>query len=121
MTTSVALALARPRGSAIRYSACSDEHRWTGSVRADSVETAILDVIRRVREESATERLRFLVQAPPRSMLWALRDEIALLIPGAHLDRPRFTDEQLVRAAYEGLRVVPLARKPVGNNIVDAV
>ena len=105
MTTSVAIALARPRGSAIRYSACSHEQRWTGSVRADSVETAILDVIRRVREESATERLRFLVPAPPRSMLWALRDEIALLIPGACLDRPRFTDEQLVRAAYEGLSI----------------
>lgn len=105
MITSVAVALARPYGAAIRYSACSDDRYWTGSVQADSVETAILDVIRRVREESATEQLRFLVQAPPRSTLWALRDEIALLIPGTHLDRPRFTDERLVRAAYDGLRV----------------
>lgn len=104
MMTSVAVALSRPHGRAIRFSACSADARWAGTVRADSVETAILDVVRRVREESPTERLRFLVQMPPRSTLWALRDEIALLIPGAHLDRPRFTDEQLVRAAYDALR-----------------
>ncbi|MGE2718423.1 RNase H family protein [Mycolicibacterium celeriflavum] len=103
--TSVAVALTRPQGPVVRYSACSEAQRWTGIVRADSVETALLDVVRLVREESESERLRFLVQVPPRSTLWALRDEIALLIPGVYLERPRLSDEQLVRAAHEGLRV----------------
>ena len=87
-----------------RYSARSNEHRWTGTVRAESLETAILDVMRRVREDSDDERLRFLVHLPSRSTLWALRDEIALLIPGVCLERPRLSDERLIRAAYQGLR-----------------
>lgn len=105
MMTSVAVALVRPHGPSLRYSACSQDQVWTGTVRADSIDTAILDVVRRVRAEARCERIRFVVQLPPRSTLWALRDEIALLIPGAHLERPRLTDEELVRAAYEGLRV----------------
>ncbi|WP_094289466.1 hypothetical protein [Mycobacterium lehmannii] len=105
MITSVAIALARPRGRLLRYSACSQDRCWTGTVRADSVDTAILDVVRRVREEAGCERIRLVVHLPPRSTLWALRDEVALLIPGAYLERPRLADEELVRAAYEELRV----------------
>lgn len=74
-------------------------------MRADSFDTAILDVVRRIREEAGGERIRFVVHLPPRSTLWALRDEIALLMPGVHLERPRLTDEELMRAAYEELRV----------------
>jgi ribonuclease HI len=96
--TSVAIMVAG-RGRAFRYSACSDERSWSGTLDAESVETAILDVMKRVRKESDSERLRFLVQVPPRSTLWALRDEIALLIPGVSLERPRLSDEALVRAA----------------------
>ena len=100
------------RDKVFRYSACSAEQRWTGTVEAESVESAVLDVIRRVRKESSVERLRFLVQVPPRSTLWALRDEIALLIPGVCVERPRLSDEELVRAAMAGLRVVALAPPP---------
>jgi ribonuclease HI len=100
---SVAIVFACQHGPAFRYSACSDEQRWTGTVDADSVETAVLDVIRRVRAESLIERIRFLVQLPSRSTLWALRDEIAVLIPGVSVERPRLSDERLVRAACEGL------------------
>lgn len=107
--TSVAIAFARRRGPSFRYAACSDEQRWTGTVEAESVETAVLDVIRRVHGESDAERLRFVVQLPPRSMLWALRDEIALLIPGVCVERPRLTDEALMRAACDALRVDALA------------
>lgn len=95
----------RRDGSAFRYSACSDEYAWTGTVRADSAETAILNVLSRIREQSEIEWIRFLVQVPARSTLWALRDEIALLIPGVSVERPRLSDEQLVRAAHEGLWV----------------
>lgn len=102
---SVAVVFACQRGPTFRYSACSDEHRWTGTVEAESVETATVDVIRRIRKEAETERLRLLVPLPPRSTLWALRDEIALLIPGVCVERPRLSDEQLVRAALDGLRI----------------
>lgn len=102
---SVAIVFACQRGPTFRYSACSDQHRWTGTVEAESVETATVDVIRRVRKEAEIERLRLLVHLPPRSSLWALRDEIALLIPGVYVERPRLSDEPLVRAALEGLRV----------------
>ena len=37
-------------------------------------------------------------------MLWALRDEIALLMPGVWIERPRLSDEKLVRQACAGLR-----------------
>lgn len=101
---SVAVAFARHHGSALHYAACSDEQQWTGTVEADSFEAAVLDVIRRVRHESEIERIRFLAQMPPRSTLWALRDEIALLIPGVCVERPRLSDERLVARAQEGLR-----------------
>ncbi|KWX57052.1 ribonuclease HI [Mycobacterium sp. NAZ190054] len=103
---SVAIALARRGESRYRYSARSDERRWTGTVDAESVDTAVLDVIRRIREACDVKRIRFLVQLPPRSMLWALRDEIALLMPGVWIERPRLSDETLVRQACAGLRDV---------------
>lgn len=102
---SVAVVFACQRGSKFRYAACSDSRQWAATVEAESVETAILDVIRRVRAESEIERIRFLVQIPQRSTLWALRDEIALLIPGVCVERPRLSDEPLVVRAREGLRV----------------
>ena len=97
--TSVALVVADGGDDVFRYSACADEQTWTGSVEAESLETAILDVISRVRETSDSERIRFLVQLPPRSTLWALRDEIAVLMPGVCVERPRPSDERLMRAA----------------------
>lgn len=103
-TRSVAIALARCSESRYRYAAASVEHRWTGSVEAESVDTAVLDVITRVREASGGERIRFVVQVPARSTLWALRDEIALLMPGVWIERPRLSDGELVRQACAGLR-----------------
>lgn len=112
--TSVALAVTRRGESWYRYSARSDERRWIGTVEADSVDTAVLDVIRLVREASDVQRFRFLVQVPPRSMLWALRDEIALLMPGVWIERPRLSDETLVRQACAGLRdIEPALAGPV--------
>lgn len=105
--TSVALAVSRRSDSLYRYSARSDTHRWTGTVEAESVDTAVLDVISRIRDTSDGTRLRFLVQLPSRSTLWALRDEIALLMPGVWIERPRLSDETLVRAACAGLREAP--------------
>jgi hypothetical protein len=111
--TSVAIMVAG-RDRAFRYSACSDEQSWSGTLDAESVETAILDVMKHVRAESDSERLRFLVQVPPRSTLWALRDEIALLMPGVYLERPRLSDEALVRAAVGCLLTErPAATGPV--------
>ncbi|MEO3761023.1 RNase H family protein [Mycobacterium sp. B14F4] len=101
---SVAVVFACQRGKRFRYAACSHEHQWTGTVEAESIETAILDVIRLVRNESDIERIRFLAQMPQRSTLWALRDEIALLIPGVCVERPRLSDEALVATAREALR-----------------
>ncbi|MEZ0339888.1 ribonuclease HI [Mycobacterium sp. pV006] len=110
---SIAIALAQ-RGSLFRYSAQSDQNRWTGSVEADCADTAALDVIRRIRDEADVERIRFLVKMPPRSMLWALRDEVALLMPGVWIERPRLSDEQLVRQAFAGLReATPAPTGPV--------
>ena len=40
---------------------------------------------------------------PPRSTLWALRDEIAVVMPGVCVERPRLSDERLMRAACAGL------------------
>ncbi|WNG88525.1 RNase H family protein [Mycobacterium sp. ITM-2016-00317] len=104
--TSVAIALARRGESLYRYSARANERRWAGTVEAESADTAALDVIRLVREASDAERIRFLVQVPARSTLWALRDEIALLMPGVWIERPRLSDETLVRQACAGLREV---------------
>ncbi|WP_460358964.1 RNase H family protein [Mycobacterium sp. ZZG] len=112
--TSVAIAFARRGESLYRYSARSTGRRWTGTVDAESVDTAVLDVIRRIREASDGERIRFLVQVPPRSTLWALRDEVALLMPGVWIERPRLSDETLVRQACAGLREVePVPAGPV--------
>ena len=97
--TSVAMVVARGDSCVFRYSACSDEQSWTGTVDAESMETAILDVISRVRGKSDAERIRFLVQLAPRSTLWALRDEIAVLMPGVCVERPRLSDERLMTAA----------------------
>ncbi|ULE34012.1 ribonuclease HI [Mycobacterium sp. IDR2000157661] len=101
---SVAVVFARQRGSTLRYAACSDHQQWAGTVEADSFEAAVLDVIKQVRRECEIERIRFLVQMPARSTLWALRDEIALLIPGICVERPRLSDERLVARAQDGLR-----------------
>lgn len=106
---SVAIAIGSRGRSLFAYSASSREQRWTGTVDAESVDTAILDVIRGIRESSDVERLRFLVQLPVRSTLWALRDEVALLMPGVWIDRPRLSDEELVRRAVTGLRAVTVA------------
>ncbi|HEY9265885.1 MAG TPA: RNase H family protein [Mycobacterium sp.] len=114
-TVSVAVAVAQRRESLFRYSAAgADEQRWTGIVEAESVDTALLDVMRRVREASGAERIRFLVKVPPRSMLWAVRDEVALLMPGVWIDRPRLSDEKLVRQAFAGLHeATPVPAGPV--------
>lgn len=102
----VALAVSARGASVFAYAACSAEHRWSGTVDAESADTAVLDAIRRIREASGAQRIRFLVQLPARSTLWALRDEVALLIPGVWIERPRFSDEALVRRAHVGLRQV---------------
>ncbi len=95
-----------PRGDTMfRYSAAgADEQRWSGTVEAESIDTALLDVISGIRATSDSERILFLLQVPTRSMLWALRDEIALLMPGVWIERPRLSDEKLVRQACAGLR-----------------
>lgn len=103
---SVALAVAGRGRSVFAYSASSDAQRWSGTVEAECADTATLDAISRIREASAAERIRFLVQVPARSTLWALRDEVALLMPGVWIERPRLSDEELVRRAWAGLRAV---------------
>ncbi len=109
---SVALAV-RARGrSVFAYSANSAQQCWSGTVDAESADTATLDVIRRIRAAADSERIRFVVQLPARSTLWALRDEVALLMPGVWIERPRFSDEALVRGALSGLREV-MAAAPV--------
>ncbi|MGE2736056.1 ribonuclease HI [Mycolicibacterium vaccae] len=104
----VAVAVARCGQSVFRFSAAAEERRWTGTVEADCVDTALLDVIDHVRDGSE-ERIRFLMQVPVRSTLWALREEIALLKPGVWIERPRLSDEALVRRAHAGLREVVVA------------
>lgn len=110
---SVAIALAQRGASLYRYSARSDERRWSGTVEATAVDTALLDVIGRVHDTASGDRVRFIVQVPARSLLWAMRDEIALLMPGVWIDRPRLSDEQLVRQACAGLRRDEMAQGPV--------
>ncbi len=97
--TSIAMVITGGNDCVFRYSACSEQQSWTGAVEAESMDTAILDVISRVREKSDSERIRFLVQLPPRSTLWALRDEIAVVMPGVCVERPRLSDERLMTAA----------------------
>lgn len=111
--TTVAIVVAGPGDTAFRYSACTAERSWTGSVTADSAETAILDVIKRVRAQADAPRLRFVVQLPPRSTLWALRDEIPVLMPGVFLERPTLADEPLMTAARTGLLRRPATQEPV--------
>ncbi|SEH47272.1 Ribonuclease HI [Mycolicibacterium rutilum] len=111
--TTVAVVVAG-RGGEARYSACSATRSWTGAVTVDSAETAILDVMRLVRAESpATARLRFVVQLPPRSTLWALRDEIPVLMPGVCIERPTLADDALMTAARTGLLRRPATQAPV--------
>lgn len=105
----VAVAVASRGRSVFAFSATSHEQRWTGTVDAESADTAILDVIRGIRRACEVERIRFLVQLPVRSTLWALRDEVALLMPGVWIERPRLSDEELVRRAVAGLREVTVA------------
>lgn len=104
--TTVALAVRGCGRSVFAYSASSDAQRWSGTVEAESADTATLDAISRIRETSAAERIRFLVQVPARSTLWALRDEVALLMPGVWIERARLSDEELMRRAWAGLREV---------------
>lgn len=103
-TLSVAIAVAEQRVSQYRYSARGGEQRWTGTLEAENRDSALLDVISRIRETCDVERIRFVVQLSPRSMLWAMRDEIALLMPGVWIERPRLSDETLIRQACMGLR-----------------
>lgn len=100
---SVAIAVTGNSRDGFRYSACSTQQRWGGNVEAECVDTALLDVIARIREASDVERIRFLVQVPVRSTLWALRDEIALLMPGVWVERPKLSDAELMRQALAGL------------------
>ncbi|MDG4663709.1 RNase H family protein [Mycobacterium sp. 236(2023)] len=102
----VAVAVASRGRSVFAYSACSAGQRWSGTVEAESADTAVLDAINRVREASDVERIKFLVALPTRSTLWALRDEVALLMPGVWIERPRFSDEALVHRAHAVLREV---------------
>ena len=102
--TTVALVVTRVDHDRYRYSACSEEQSWSGTLTAEAVETAILDVIGRVRDETDGNRLRFAVQLSPRSTLWALRHEIEVMMPWVCIERPRLSDEQLMRAACAGLR-----------------
>ena len=101
---SVAIAVAEQGASQYRYSARGGEQRWTGMLEAENRDSALLDVISRIRETCDVERIRFVVQLSPRSMLWAMRDEIALLMPGVWIERPRLSDETLIRQACMGLR-----------------
>lgn len=111
---SVAVVVAERSASQFRYSARADNRRWTGTVDAETRDSALLEVITRVRETSDVERIRFVVQLSPRSTLWAMRDEIALLIPGVWIDRPRLSDENLMRQACMGLReAAPVPAAPV--------
>lgn len=102
---SVAMAVTGGDGPGYRYAACSVEQSWAGRVEADSLESAILDVISLLRDASTSERIRFLVQLPPKSMLWALRDEIAVVMPGVCVERPSLSDERLMTAACAQLHV----------------
>lgn len=102
---SVAIAITRRGESLYRYAERSEERRWTGTVDATSVDSALVDFIGRIRDACDAERIRFVAQvSPPRSMLWALRDEVALLMPGVWIDRPKLSDEALVRKACAALR-----------------
>ena len=58
--TTVAIAFADKEGPAYRYHAASTEQTfWSGLVHADTVEAAVLDVIRQVRADSpGTDRVR---------------------------------------------------------------
>lgn len=94
------------------YSACAEGHRWSGTVEAESVDTAVLDAIRRIRDGSDAERIRFVVQVPVRSALWALRDEVALLIPGCG-SSGRGCRTRRWCAARAGLREVTVPGPPV--------
>lgn len=112
--TSVAVAVTQRDPSVFRYSAASDSRRWGGTVEAECIDTAFLDVIKLIRATCDGERIRFLIKVPARSMLWALRDEVALLIPGVWIERPRLSDGQLVRQAWAGLReAAPEPAEPV--------
>ncbi|MGV0852609.1 RNase H family protein [Mycolicibacterium phlei] len=110
--TSVAVVVAGGIGPTFRYSASSATQSWVGTVRAESSETALLDAIKRVRAQADDQRLRIVVQLPPRSTLWALRDEIPILMPGVFLERPTLADEPLMTAARDGL-VPPRRHAPV--------
>lgn len=109
----VAMAVADVGGSRFRYSARSNTQQWNGTVQADAADTAVLDAIRKVQRETGAERTRFVLQVSIRSVLWALRDEIALLMPGVFIDRPRLDDESLLRAALSGLRRATESPGPV--------
>ncbi len=114
--TSVAIAVAARGESQYRYSASSDDQCRIGTVEADSTEAALLDAISRVRETFGSQRIRFVLPVPARSNLWALCDEIAALMPGVSIERPRMSDEDLLQQAQEGLRrasPVPAVPSPV--------
>lgn len=103
---SVAIAITGDSRGGFGYAACSAQQCWGGNVDAECVDTALLDVIKHVREACDVERIRFLVQVPVRSTLWALRDEIALLMPGVWIERPKLSDAELMRNAIAGLRPI---------------
>ncbi|MFO7163541.1 MAG: RNase H family protein [Mycolicibacterium hassiacum] len=114
--TSVAVVVAG-RGGSYRYSACSPTQSWAGTVAAEGAEAALLDAIKRERAQADAERLRIVVQLPRRSALWALREEIPVLMPGVFLERPTLADEPLMTAAREGLVPARTAAPPASVTV----
>ncbi|OBI04210.1 hypothetical protein A5715_05705 [Mycolicibacter heraklionensis] len=102
--TSVAIAFAGKTGPIFRFHACSTTADWSGHVTADSLEVAVLDVIRQIHVENPTMGgTRFLVNLTASNMLWRHAPEISVLLPGVTVEMPRHADLPLMRAAKAAL------------------
>lgn len=104
----VAIALTDGTNGPRRYFAASAERTWSGTVVADTPESAVIDIILTIRAE-CTElgRARFVPQLPRRSTLWRHSAEIGALFPDTFVEHAETADQDLLRTASTALHDVP--------------
>ncbi len=95
------------RGGAYYFYVTTGAQSWEGVLQAPNAEVAFLEAFREIRccNAHAGGVLRALTTFGPASRVWQYADDLAAI--GCLIERPKFVDLPLMRAAAAGLGRVP--------------
>lgn len=94
---------------------------WSGSIRAATADAALLDVFVRIRlDVHPLDRIRFLVNVPRGSLIWAHIDELRTALPRCTIQGPGPGDTEVMADAAAGLPALP-EEPPVGELSLPAL